>query len=135
MTGDIIELRLPLKPEYLSVLRATTGVIAGTLSFNYDEMMQLRVAVSEVFDLGIKHATPAGQAPEVKELAVRFAVEPGKIEILIAGPIDYTRHLDSEEDKESHALLKSLMDEVGFGAEAAGGTALHMVKYKSAEEA
>ncbi|MCH8993835.1 MAG: UDP-N-acetylglucosamine 1-carboxyvinyltransferase, partial [Chloroflexi bacterium] len=51
MTQDVIQMRLPLKSEYLPVLRAAVGVIAGGMEFTYDEVMQLRVAISEVFDL------------------------------------------------------------------------------------
>ena len=69
----------------------------------------------------------------MNQLAVRFVVEPDILEILITGQKDYTRHLESEEGTESLALLKSLMDEVEFGAEAAGKTALRMVKHKSSE--
>ena len=35
---DTIELRLPAKADYLPVLRATVGVIAGTMSFDYDKI-------------------------------------------------------------------------------------------------
>ncbi len=50
-TQDVIELRLPLKLDYLNVIRATVGVIAGALDFTYDEVMQFRVALSEIFEL------------------------------------------------------------------------------------
>lgn len=72
-TNDTIELRLPLKPQYLPILRATTGVVAGVVGFNYDEIMQLRVAVSEVFDLALKHITLGRWASEVNELAEDIA--------------------------------------------------------------
>ncbi len=130
-TNDVIELRLPLKPEYLLILRATTGVVAGVISFNYEEIMQLRVAVSEVFELAIKHVTPGSGISEVNELVVRFSVYPEKMEILIVGPRDYISYLNTEEGKESLALLRSLTDEVEFGAAVAGKTVVHMVKYKA----
>lgn len=135
MSSDIIELRLPLKREYLPLLRATMGVVAGSLSFRYDEIMQLRVAVAEVFDLVIDHVTRRGRSAEENELEVRFAVQPDRIEILITVPNDYTASLDSEEGKESYALLKSLTDRVEFGIDVAGKSGVRMVKYKSAEEA
>lgn len=130
LPNDVIELRLPLKPEYLPILRATTGVVAGLISINYDEIMQLRVAVSELFDLAIKHVMSGERTLEVKELAVRFSVHPDKLEIVIMGPEDYTSYLNTEEGKESLWLLKSLMDEVEFGAEVADKTVVRMIKYK-----
>ena len=129
--NDTIELRLPLESGYLLILRVTTGVVAGVVSFNYDEIMQLRVAVSEVFDLAMKYVTPGSRISGVNELAVRFSVHPDKIEIVIAGPRDYTSYLNREEGKENLALLRSLMDEVEFGGEVAGKTVLRMVKYRS----
>ena len=132
MVNGVIELRLPLKSEYLPVLRATMGVIAGALSFSYDDIMHLRVAVSEVFDRAIKNVRQEEWASEVHHLAVRFGVLPGKIEALIAYPTGDTRHLASEEAKESQAVVKSLMDEVEFDIEADGKSVVRMVKYQSA---
>ena len=128
---EVIELRIPLKSEFLPILRATVGVIAAVMSFNYDEIMQFRVAVSEAFDLALKYDAQVDGVSEVTELAVRFLVETEKLEVLITNSTDYPRNLDSEEEQESKALLKSLMDEVEFGSEAAGKPLMRMVKFKS----
>ena len=69
--SDVIEVRLPLKADYLSVLRATVGVLAGEMSFNYDEIIQLRVAISEAFSMAVRWYTEAGPIPASTELAVR----------------------------------------------------------------
>ena len=53
---DAIELRLPSRPEYLTLVRAAVGVIAGGMSFNYDEIIQLRVAVSEAVQMTMRRA-------------------------------------------------------------------------------
>ncbi len=127
-TNDVIEIRLPLKAVYLNVLRAAVGVIAGTVSFNYDEIMHLRVAVSAVFDQLLKRVAQGDWVSEVIEEAVRFAVQPDKIEILITCLSDCTCDFNSEEEQESLALVKSLMDEVEYRAER---TAVRMAKYKS----
>lgn len=131
---DVIELRLPLKPEYLPVLRMIVGVIAGAVSFSYHAIMYMRVAVSEVFDRAIKIVKQEGWASDVQDLAVRFEVQPGKIEVLITCPTDYMSHLGREEAKESQALLESLMDEVKIDVEGDGKTVVLMVKYQSAKE-
>ena len=129
MTSDTIELRLPLKSEYLPVLRAVIGVVAGTASFKYDDIIQLRVAASEAFDIATRHAAQKEGPSEVTELTVRFAVTLDKIEILIIGPKDYGSHLDREHGEESRELLKSLVDEVEFATDRGS---LRIVKYKSA---
>ena len=127
-TNDAIQLRLPLRPEYLTALRATVGVIAGTLSFNYDEIMQLRIAVSEIFGLAIKHVAENKWPPEVKELVFSFVPKPEGLETLITHQAGFTGGLDWEEGEEGQALVQSLVDEVEFGSEEA---LVRMVKLKS----
>ena len=127
LTNDVIHLRLPLKPEYLPVLRAAVGVIAGTMSFDYDEIIQLRVAVTEVADLASKHADPQRRDQEAAELDIRFLNRRDSLEIHIAAPSDYLGGLETSENEESHALLRSLMDTVEFGGE---GKVVRMVKYR-----
>ena len=132
MTNDVIELRLPPQLQYLPVLRATTRAIAGGMSFNYDEIIQLRVAVSEAFELAIKFVTMQEQISEVGDLVFRFQVGPDKIEILIPSPENYayTSQPQSEEWEESQALIKSLTDELELGAGASEKPLIRMVKYK-----
>lgn len=130
LTADVIQMRLPLKPEFLPVLRATVGVIAGTMEFNYDEITQLRVAVSEVFDLAIRHSTGREEDAEIGDLSVRFVTERNRLEILIEAPANYSGELDTKEDEESVALLRSLMDTVEFGNER---MAVGMAKYKAVQ--
>ena len=135
MRSERLGLRLPLKSEYFGVLRAAVGAIGGTLSFPYDEIMQLRIAVSEVLTLMMKHRTfaddlPREAGPAEYRLVVRFALEPDRIEILMTCPADYVRRLDSEEQRESEAVLGSLMDEVEYGVEGDGEMIVRMVKRK-----
>ena len=40
MTEDVIELRLPPRPEHIPVIRAVIGAVAGGMNFNYDEIVQ-----------------------------------------------------------------------------------------------
>jgi len=44
---DEINLKLPAKPEYISVARLTTSAIANRLDFRVDEIEDLKVSVSE----------------------------------------------------------------------------------------
>lgn len=126
--SDVIEFRVPLKSEYSPVLRATTGVVAGVLSFNYDEVMQLRLAMSEIFDLAIEYL---GRTSAAGEMDVRFLIHPDKMEILILGPKGYTSPLNWGRGRETLALLQSLVDEIEFGAEIADRTLVHIVKHRS----
>ena len=133
MSSNVIELRLPLRREYLPVLRATLGVIAGISSFDYDQIVHLRVAVSEVYDLAIKHVIRSEQDLEPYTLTARFALEDSKIETLIIAPIDYAGFPSTDEERESEALIHSLMDEVEIGFRCGDASVVRLVKYRSAE--
>ena len=128
-TQDIIELRLPLKLEYLSVIRTTVGVIAGTLDFTYDEVMQFRVALSEIFEL----ATPPAEhesADDPGDISFRFEPQPDGLGVRVGAAVNLVRDLVAEDQDEGRALLDSLMDSVEFDTD---GT-VHMVKYRSIRE-
>ena len=128
LTNDVIQLRLPLKPEYLTLLRAAVGVIAGTINFNYNDIMQLRAAVSEVFDIGIKGVSDKDWNSKINELGIRFVPQAAGLEVLITYPAGSSLDLGQQEHQETRALLESLMDKVEFGV---GQATVHMVKYKS----
>ncbi len=134
MANDVLELRLPPKPEYISVLRAIIGVVAGALSFNYDQIIQLRVAVSEAFEIAIRSISCMKQAQEVDEIAVRFLIGPDRLEIVIPAPDEHAIPPDTQEEMESQALLRSLIDELEIGTAADGGSLIRLVKYRLAGE-
>ena len=131
MSDEVVELRMPLRAGYVAVLRATTGVIAGEMSFNYDEVMQLRVAVSEVFDIAVGIVAQRNGASEDGELATRFLAGPDQLEILITAPVDYTGYLHTQEGYESLGLLESLVDKVEFEAFDSGKTLVRLAKRRS----
>lgn len=130
MASDKVELSLPLKPQYVLTLRATIGVVAGTVSFAYDEIMELRAAASEIFDAAVNHPNPSPE--HGNELTVQLVVDPDKIEITMIGPENFTDALHGQRGEESRAVLRSLMDEVDFGVESPGKTGVRMLKYRSA---
>ncbi len=128
-TQDVIELRLPLKLEYLNVIRATVGVIAGTLDFTYDEVMQFRVALSEIFELATHLAEHEG-ADDPGDISFRFGPQPDGLGVRVGAAVNVVRDLVGEDHDEGRALLDSLMDSVEFDTD---GT-VHMVKYRSIRE-
>ena len=132
--ADVIEIRLPANSEYLSVLRAAVGVLAGSMSFNYDEIIQLRVAVSEAFNMAVRGFAPGGTDPLSQQVTVQFVVQTDQIEVIIPSLADYTVPSASEEEIESQALLESLMDEVEYGSGSPGQPIVRMAKYHSVSE-
>ena len=129
---DSLELRLPSKSEYLPVVRAAIGVIAGGMEFNYDEIVQLRVAVSEAFDLAVKRSGQGAQSSASIEVSVHITVAPDLLEIVIPKSREMAGPLVLEDEVESEALLKSLMDEVEIDGEAGQDSLVRMIKYKTA---
>ena len=113
--ADVIEVRLPPTPDYIPLLRATVGVLAGIMSFNYDEIIQLRTAVSEAFNLAIRWAKHDGAPTSPDEISMRFLVTEDRIEILVPNLPGFIGTIDIGREVESCAILESLMDEVGFG--------------------
>ncbi len=130
--ADVIEVRLPPTRDYLPLLRATVGVLAGIMLFNYDEIIQLRVAVSEAFDLAIRWAKQEGTPANPGEVSLRFVVAADRIKILVSNRPGFIGQIDIEREVESCAILESLMDEVRFGSGAANEPLISMTKYSAA---
>ena len=131
VAGETVVLRLPAKAEYVPVLRAVVGVVAGTLSFSYDEIVSLRVAVSEAFGLVMRHM-PQGD-PKRDSVGVRasFFIGNGELEIVLASTGSGYVDAESAGDVESQAVLESLVDAVSIGAVRSGERGISLVKYRS----
>ena len=131
--SDVIEIKLPPTSEYLAVVRATIGVIAGNMSFNYDEVIQLRVAASEIFNLAAEWIAQDEEPLATRELALQFIVDENKLEILVPNQISYAVSLTGDQMVESRALLESLMDEVEFSGGIGQDPLIRAAKYNTAE--
>ena len=131
---DVLELRLPLKAGYLPLVRATAGVLAGGMSFNYDQVIQVRTAVAEAFDLTIRRTARRAPFSAPVELTVRFTITPDRLEVSLPTQLDDTGRPASQEEVESKALLESLVDEVELDGEANGAPFIRLVKYRQTDE-
>jgi anti-sigma regulatory factor (Ser/Thr protein kinase) len=127
--SDTVELRLPATSVYVPVLRATVGVVAGTMSFSYDEILHLRVAASEAFDLITRRLQQVEVSPRDNILSIRFVVGADGLEIVMMGPEGSAGPTESAEEEESRAVLRSLVDVVEIGDETTKG--VRLVKRKS----
>jgi hypothetical protein len=114
-------------------VRAAVGVISGGMSFNYDEIIQLRVAISEAAQMATQWAIPKDVEATEAQLVVRFTVKPDRLVLHLTVPEGSARAAAGEPDDEGRALLQSLVDEVEFG----GGErelSIRLVKYKPVVE-
>ena len=131
---DVLELSLPPKVEYLPVIQAAAGVLAGNMSFNYDEIIHVRTAVAEAFELAVRRLQRTASFPTPVDVRVRFSIMPEGLEVQIPAPPDDSGWLASQEDVESRALIESLMDEVEWDGAATETPPIRMVKYRPPAE-
>lgn len=131
---DMIELRLPRKPEYVSVARLSIAGIAGRMNFSYDEVEDIKLAVGEACTSAIQE-TPAAYAST--PVIVRCENDPEAIYIEVINPRVKREGLSEEEGGEepiSRLLMEVLMDEVEVSEGADGMTHVRMVKYAVKDE-
>jgi anti-sigma regulatory factor (Ser/Thr protein kinase) len=107
------------------------GVIAGDMSFNYDEIVQLRVAVSEAFDLAVKAVSEVITPAVTTEVEVRFIISLDRLEVNIPYPREGVDQIANEANQESLALLNSLVDEVELPGGAVGTPLIRLLKYRA----
>ena len=142
---DYIELRVPAKPQYVSVIRLTVSGLATRVGFSFDEIEDLKIATGEAVTNVVHHAYDENDEGEI---VVGCGIFNDKIEIMVA---DYGNSFNFEEIKskigpynesENVALLRegglglylmeTLMDEVKLNNE--GGVAVFMTKYVAREQ-
>ena len=128
LSTDVIEMRLPTGPEYVSVLRATADIIVGEMCFSYNEVLNIKVAVSEAFMMAM---SCVGPREAVGELTVRFSIGATSLEVLIPAPRTYSYELRGHEDIERRGLLHSLVDKLELGSGATGEPIVRMLKHRS----
>jgi len=130
--SDVIELRVPPKLEHQSVARAAIGVIASDLSFNHDEIIQLRVAVSEALEIMLRRVQRASPVSSPSEVTIRFSTDTDSIEVVISAWPSISGYVATKEDAESQAILESLMDEILINGGDEGEPVVRMLKRKDA---
>jgi len=143
MTKDrIVTLTVPASPEYVDLVRLTLFGIANKLKFSYEDIEDMKVAVSEACNNAVLHAY-GGEAGAIE---VQFA--PGDEELSITVK-DFGGSFAAEERKETSAmhgksideiqsgglglyLMEALMDRVEVKSE--GGTAVTLTKKRLSTE-
>ena len=78
---DFIEMRFPAKPEYVGVVRLSVSGIANRMWFSYEEIEDLKVAISEAVTNATAHAYDSDEDGEV---TIGFGVYPDRLEVMVA---------------------------------------------------
>ena len=78
---DYIEMKIPAKPDYLSVIRLTLSGIASRMGYTFEVIEDLKIAVSEACTNAIQHAY---SEDEVGEVIIGFGIYEDKLELMVA---------------------------------------------------
>ena len=127
--AEVVEVTIPPKPEFLTVARLTAATVAARQSFTYDEIEDLKIAVSEACTALILAGT-AGHP-----LTLRFAMDADALEVRIVtegpgislGPAGL-RPKPRDEAQLGVYLMQCLVDEVEVRRGEGGKAELRLVK-------
>ncbi|SET06684.1 serine/threonine-protein kinase RsbW [Salinibacillus kushneri] len=78
---DFIEIKIPAKPEYVGIVRLSISGIANRLGFSFEEIEDLKIAVSEAITNTVQHAY---QGVEDGEVTIGFGLYHDRLEIMVA---------------------------------------------------
>lgn len=78
---DFIQMKVPAKPEYVGVIRLTLSGIASRMGFNYEDIEDLKVAVSEAATNVVSHAY---ENKEPGELSLGYGVHDDRLEVMVS---------------------------------------------------
>ncbi|WP_027964892.1 anti-sigma B factor RsbW [Halalkalibacillus halophilus] len=111
---DFLEMKLPAKSEFVGVLRLTISGVANRMGFSYEEIEDLKVAVSEAITNAVKHAY---YDEETGEVTIGFGLYEDRLEVMVA---DHGGSFNLKEVKEDtgpydEGVPVTNMREGGFG--------------------
>lgn len=122
---DFIEMKVPAKPEYVGVVRLSISGIASRMGFSYEEIEDLKIAISEAMSNATTHAY---EEEDGGEITIGFGLYENRLEIMVAdrgdsfdlekvkqeiGPYENNHSLeDLREGGFGLFLIEALMDKV-----------------------
>ncbi|AJY75664.1 anti-sigma B factor RsbW [Paenibacillus beijingensis] len=81
---DQVTLRVPAKAEYLDLIRLTLYGIASKIGFTYEDIEDMKVAVSEACNNVVLYAYSAsGNAANTGEMEIRFVKQQDTLSIVV----------------------------------------------------
>lgn len=138
--SDFVEMIIPAQPEYVGIVRLTASGVSNRMGYTYDDIEDIKVAVSEACTNAVNHAY---QQDENGKITVGFGVFSDRLEIMVVdrgqsfdfdkvyqdlGPINEETSVDQmSEGGLGLFLIETLMDKVEFSGDA--GVVVMMTKY------
>lgn len=117
MKKDTINITIPSKPDYISVVRLTSSAIASNIGLNIEDIEDIKVSIAEACINAIDKSN---------EINVQFEIEKDKL-IMKVDNVYQAKDDDTNQNKELELgilIIKSLMDEVNFSEKG-----VEMIKY------
>lgn len=129
---EMIELSIPHRSEYVSMIRLTVTVIASSMGFDIEEIEDIKVALSEACSNAIRH----GGCSAEENFIVQFIREQGSLTISVSDfgkgySVQTLQDPKLEELNEGGLgifIIKSLMDDVKIKTGSSQGTSITMIK-------
>lgn len=137
---DVMEMSVPAKSAYISVVRLTVSGVAHRLGFTYDDIEDIKVAISEAVTNAVQHAY---QRNEQGTVGVGFRLYDDRLEMMVADDghsFDFERVYDKvgpvpedvpvqqlSEGGLGLLLMETLMDQVHISSD--HGVMVLMTKY------
>lgn len=141
---DFIEMKIPAKTEYVGVVRLTVSGIASRMGFNYEDIDDIKIAVSEAITNAIHHGFKDSEG----EVGLGFGIHEDRLEVMVA---DNGKSFDAEKVRKNagpyHSnypieklpegglglyLIETLMDSLKINDES--GVVVIMTKFKQRDE-
>lgn len=119
MNKDIINITIPRKPDYISLVRLTTSGIGCSMGLNVDDIEDIKVSIGEA-------CINALILSEKEEISLVFGIDKERLSVKVSNVKENIIE-ESEGSRERELgllIIKSLMDEVRFNE-----YGIEMIKY------
>lgn len=131
----VVKLKIPCRPEFVSVARLAILGVASRMQFSYDEVEDLRLAVGEACTTAVERAAKTNKTDT--NITIRSEISDGKLTIEVedrAGQVtEPPKGLQPPEELDEQnlgaLLMELLVDEFKVEPTEEGGTLVRMVKY------
>ena len=129
--GNVVELRIPSKAEWVGVARLAVAGIASRLQFSIEDIEDLKLAVAEACTNCIQHASGG------ESVVITCQIFADKIVVAVAdtgsaasaGALAPQRLGEPKVGGLGVFLIRSLMDDVEYELDPGSGTKLTMTKF------
>ncbi|TXK74797.1 anti-sigma B factor RsbW [Paenibacillus sp. N3.4] len=140
---NVVRLQIPAAAEYLDIVRLNLYGVASKLGFSYEDIEDMKVAVSEACNNAVLHGEPESGGGQIQ---ISYEAEEDRLIVKVkdsgegfsykevseqAGPLSGTTASELKTGGLGIYLMQALMDEVKVVTQ--NGTEVTLVKYMQAK--